>query len=74
MTRPLRIDLTGGLYHVTSRGDHRADVYLDDTDRANLLDLFGDVSEHVNRWCHVYRVKGVRSLPRQYAPGRSLCW
>ena len=27
MARPLRIELAGGLYHVTSRGDRREDIY-----------------------------------------------
>ena len=29
MSRPLRIELTGGLYHVTSRGNRREAIYLD---------------------------------------------
>ncbi|MGB5569608.1 MAG: addiction module toxin RelE, partial [Sedimenticolaceae bacterium] len=29
MTRPLRIDLAGALYHVTSRGDRREDIFHD---------------------------------------------
>ncbi|KAB8044573.1 transposase [Janthinobacterium aquaticum] len=33
MTRPLRIEFPGALYHVTSRGDRRCPIYLDDTDR-----------------------------------------
>jgi len=32
MSRPLRIELSGGLYHVTSRGDRREDIYLGDED------------------------------------------
>ena len=34
MTRPLRLQYAGALYHITSRGDRRALIYLDDTDRA----------------------------------------
>ena len=30
MARPLRIEFAGGLYHVTSRGDRREDIFLDD--------------------------------------------
>lgn len=33
MARPLRIELAGGLYHITSRGDGREAIYLDDADR-----------------------------------------
>ena len=32
MTRPLRLEFAGALYHVTSRGDRRRAIYLDDTD------------------------------------------
>ncbi|MCX5826483.1 MAG: addiction module toxin RelE, partial [Deltaproteobacteria bacterium] len=28
MMAPLRIELAGGLYHVTSRGDRREDIFL----------------------------------------------
>jgi hypothetical protein len=28
MARPLRIELSGGLYHVTTRGDRREDIYF----------------------------------------------
>lgn len=33
MSRPLRLELAGGLYHITSRGDGREYIYLPDTDR-----------------------------------------
>jgi hypothetical protein len=33
MARPLRIELSGGLYHVTSRGDRREDIYFAAADR-----------------------------------------
>ena len=41
MARPLRIELAGGLYHVTSRGDRREEIYLDDADRTHWLALLG---------------------------------
>ncbi len=37
MARPLRIEFPGALYHVTSRGDRREDIFVDDADRAGLL-------------------------------------
>ena len=37
MSRPLRIEFPGALYHVTSRGDRREDIFVDDNDRARLL-------------------------------------
>jgi hypothetical protein len=37
MARPLRIQLAGGVYHVTSRGDEREAIYLSDDDRDSRL-------------------------------------
>lgn len=54
MSRPLRIELSGGLYHVTSRGDRREAIYLDDDDRLNWLNLLGEVCEHFNWRVHAY--------------------
>ena len=33
MARPLRLEFAGALYHVTSRGDGRDDIFLSDEDR-----------------------------------------
>jgi len=54
MARPLRIELAGGLYHVTSRGDRREAIYRDDADRSAWLELLGDVCERFNWRCHAY--------------------
>lgn len=54
MARPLRIELSGGLYHVTSRGDRREDIYLSDADREAWLVLFAQVCERFNWICHAY--------------------
>jgi putative transposase len=45
MARPLRIEFPGALYHVTSRGDGREDIYRGDTDRQAFLTVFGEVCE-----------------------------
>lgn len=45
MTRPIRIELAGALYHVTSRGDRREAIYEDDTDRERFLEVLGQVAE-----------------------------
>ena len=37
MARPLRIEFPGAVYHVTSRGDRRESIFVDDEDRAGLL-------------------------------------
>jgi REP element-mobilizing transposase RayT len=38
MSRPLRIQFAGALYHVTSRGNERRAIGLDDHDRRRRLD------------------------------------
>jgi len=54
MARPLRIEFSGGLYHVTSRGDGREAIYLDDDDRALFLELLREVRERFNWVIHAY--------------------
>jgi putative transposase len=54
MARPLRIEFPGGLYHVTSRGDRREDIYLNDADRQRWLELLGEVCTRHNWLCHAY--------------------
>jgi hypothetical protein len=41
MARPLRLEFAGALYHLTSRGDHRDKIFLDDEDKRTFLDLLG---------------------------------
>lgn len=57
MARPLRIELAGGLYHVTSRGDRREDIYFGDDDRLAWLDILGAVCKRFNwavhAWCQM---------------------
>lgn len=54
MARPLRIELAGGLYHVTSRGDGREDIFLDDADRLAWLELFDQTCRRFNWVCHAW--------------------
>ncbi len=37
MSRPLRIEFPGAVYHVTSRGDRREPIFDDDADRQRFL-------------------------------------
>lgn len=39
MARPLRIEFPGAIYHVTSRGDRREPIFIDDHDRRTLLSV-----------------------------------
>lgn len=54
MSRPLSIELAGGLYHVTSRGDRREAIYGDDQDRTDWLAVLGDVCSRFNWRCHAW--------------------
>ena len=54
MARPLRIEYAGAVYHVTSRGDRREAIFLDDEDRVLWLELFGLVCERFNWRCHAW--------------------
>jgi putative transposase len=54
MARPLRIELAGGLYHVTARGDRRDAIFLNDGDRRRWLDLLGEVCDRFHWRCHAY--------------------
>lgn len=50
MARPLRLEFAGAVYHITSRGNARGDIYLDANDRNIFLDVLGNVCERYN-WC-----------------------
>ena len=54
MARPPRVAPPGGVFHITSRGNRRQEIFLDDRDRLRFLELLGNtVSRHV--WqCHAY--------------------
>ncbi|MEI6336557.1 MAG: transposase, partial [Methylococcaceae bacterium] len=54
MTRPLRIELSGGIYHVTSRGNRQDDIYFSDDDRKVWLNLLGQVCQRFNWYIHAY--------------------
>ena len=54
MLRPLRLEYAGALYHVTSRGDRREDIYESDQDWINFVDILGDVCDRYNWVCHAY--------------------
>ena len=54
MARPLRIEFAGALYHITSRGDGREDIYLDDVDREQFLAVLAQVCDRFNWICHSY--------------------
>lgn len=54
MARPLRLEFAGALYHITSRGNRRGDIYENDEDRQQFLKLLNDVCDTHNWGCHAY--------------------
>ena len=54
MARPLRIEFAGALYHVTARGNARADIYNDDSDRQQFLVLLNNAVNRYDWYCHAY--------------------
>ncbi|MFZ6642196.1 REP-associated tyrosine transposase [Undibacterium sp. TC4M20W] len=54
MARPLRLEFAGALYHVTSRGDRREDIYLDDEDRQEWFTVLAEVCDRFNWVVHAY--------------------
>src|SRR5690554_7360780 len=54
MARPLRIEFSGALYHVTSRGNARQDIFLDDDDFECFLRLLAVACDRFHWSCHAY--------------------
>ncbi|MBI5753042.1 MAG: transposase [Hydrogenophilales bacterium] len=54
MARPLRIEFPGAIYHVTSRGNARRKIFLDDSDRETFLSTLAWVVERFGWICHAY--------------------
>lgn len=58
MARPLRLEFAGALYHVTSRGDRREDIYENNHDRHMFLSVLDSVCANYNWVCHAYCLMG----------------
>jgi REP element-mobilizing transposase RayT len=54
MARPLRIQFPGAVYHVTSRGNARAPIFQNDSDRRLFLHILGAVVERYRWVCHAF--------------------
>jgi REP element-mobilizing transposase RayT len=48
------MEVAGGLYHVTSRGDRHEDIFLDDGDRLLWLDILSHTCARFNWTCHAW--------------------
>jgi len=58
MTRPLRIEFPGAVYHVTSRGDRQEPIFRDDTDRQRLLDVVDRAMARLNAQAFAFCLMG----------------
>jgi putative transposase len=54
MTRPLRLDVAEGWYHVTARGIDRREIFTEDRERNHFLFLLGEMSERYQVRVHAY--------------------
>ncbi len=54
MARPLRIEYSGAVYHVTSRGNERKHIFRTDNDRAVFLRILQSVTVRFHWLCHAY--------------------
>jgi len=54
MSRPLRIEFPGAVYHVTGRGNARQHIYRDDDDREQFLSVLSHVVSRYGWLCHAY--------------------
>lgn len=54
MSRPIRIEFPNALYHVTSRGDRREDIFEDEEDRRAFLQTLAQVVDQFNWLCYAW--------------------
>jgi putative transposase len=54
MSRPLRLEFAGALYHITSRGNGKNRIYFQDDDFELFLQILADVCERYNWVVHAY--------------------
>ncbi len=54
MSRPLRIEYDGAWYHVMNRGAGYKDIFTDNSNRQEFLDLVTDIYQLYNVQTHAY--------------------
>jgi len=52
MSRPLRVEFPGAIYHLTARGTERREIYRDDEDRRNFLSALESACEEYGLRLH----------------------
>jgi putative transposase len=58
VSRPLRLQLPGGIYHVTARGNARRAIFEDDDDCARFLIVLASTVARYRVLCHAYCLMG----------------
>ncbi|MCX5971105.1 MAG: transposase [Coprothermobacterota bacterium] len=54
LARPLRIEFEDAVYHITSRGNERKEIYRDARDRTLFLAVLRQVNPRYHWLCHAY--------------------
>jgi len=54
MGRPIRIEYPGALYHITSRGNEKKKIFLEDADRIKFLKILEDYHDRYGILIHGY--------------------
>jgi putative transposase len=54
MARPLRLEFSGALYHITARGNAQHAIFLSDADREQFIRLLGSEVRQQHWRCYVY--------------------
>src|SRR3954468_17310999 len=54
MPRKLRLEYSGAIYHVMSRGDRREDLFLDDVDRQDFIKTLAEACQKTDWRVHAY--------------------
>ena len=54
MARPLRLEFSGAIYHLTGRGNARQKIFFSDADRQLFLDTLAGAVDRYGWICHAY--------------------
>jgi REP element-mobilizing transposase RayT len=58
ISRPVRIEFEGAVYHVTARGNERRAIFRDDLDHHAFLAILDEVVDRHHLLCHAYCLMG----------------
>jgi len=54
MARPLRLEFSGAIYHITARGNAQESIFHDGVDREAFLSILGETVARCGWLCHAY--------------------